>query len=170
MERRLPGCKKTADVKKCHQMGRMKPKSDMSDLVFQRTNDRHYVLAGLVVDLMLCQRLQNVVGYGRVFLLADVHAAMRIRHAAAAILLRPAAARAEEIARMLFDFGKSVWVVAVGQEASLDYRIAHVRFDDVIHEASNSFGTTETFVQTVAHAVLHFCVTTVQNRGRTIRL
>lgn len=61
---------------------------------------------------MLVERAQNVVDYGHVFFLADVHAAMRIPHAAAAVLLRPAAACTEEIARMVFYFGKSVGVLA----------------------------------------------------------
>jgi hypothetical protein len=93
---------------------------------------------------MLVERRQNVVDHGHVFLLVDVHAAMRVRHATAAVLLRATAARPEEIARVLFHLGKRVGLLAVGQEVRVDQRIVHVRFDDIVHQGRNACGAAET--------------------------
>src|SRR6185369_6716712 len=90
---------------------------------------------------------------------------MRLRHAAAAVLLRAAATRAEEIAQVLLDVAKMVRIVAVGQEASLDQRIVHMRFDDVVHQCRNACGAAETLVQIVAHAV-PLLLLTLRKKGR----
>lgn len=63
---------------------RLFPATDLNadDVAFQRLGDREHVLLRLLVDVVLSKRRQDVIERGLVLGLANVHASMRVGHAA----------------------------------------------------------------------------------------